>query len=304
MESVARQVKRGRSSKKNRRRKHWLWGTAIVSVAAFLWTHPLIATGNSLQVAAKNQTHQLHVNRQGMEAHDWAAEESHFLSQTMSATGAEPDEYLLNSWDSLNHQFLSENEDLSIAREMVQEMKLRRAKLYHTATSVEHYVLVDALSPTGSRVELVVTSFAPTTSVEGTTAGELVDSSTVLAVTEEHQGYTSQALTADEEQLAAALLQIGAKPQISSCLMGHLDAKMVGVQANQLAERALHAVDAKSVQTFQSGLETSISGYAPRNLTYIVSRGQPINLQIAVHYDGYQHDTNVLVGTPIITTTY
>ncbi|MCY0888723.1 MAG: YwmB family TATA-box binding protein [Alicyclobacillaceae bacterium] len=315
-------TKRRTAKRRKQVRRRWMWGIALGTAALILWTHPVEAVqqSSSLQAAGTsvtqganqtaNQTSRGELTAGALAAatsrsQGLAVREVDFLRQTMAATGATPSEYLLNAWSRLNHTFSSEQKLMSAAKKLVQEMGVQNAKWSMQASSVEHYVLASGRLPSGGQVNIVLTSFAPSTSVEGTSAGELVDSSTVLVLTDENRAYSEANFVRDERRFEAALQSEGQPPQISSCLIGHLDAKIMGVHAENLAYHALHTVGAVPLQTFQSGgLETSISGYAPRQLTYIITDDHRMNLQVAVHYDGYQQDTNVLVGTPIITTTY
>ncbi|MCL6627219.1 MAG: YwmB family TATA-box binding protein, partial [Alicyclobacillus shizuokensis] len=116
------------------------------------------------------------------------------------------------------------------------------------------------------------------------------------------------ARTTDLAQLLARLRETaestGGKAQISACIEGSLSARLIGAQQRQVIQQAYEAVHAARVEGVQSDLETSVSGYTPLAPTYILTDGRRMNLQVAVHYDAYHRRTDVLVGTPIILSTY
>lgn len=75
-------------------------------------------------------------------------------------------------------------------------------------------------------------------------------------------------------------------------------------ESNALVREVFSTVKAKEIEGVRSDLVTSVSGYSPLSKDYIVTNGNKMNLQVAVHDDAHHGKTRVLVGSPIVTIEY
>jgi hypothetical protein len=194
----------------------------------------------------------------------------------------------------LNDNFMSERELHQVADKVKQDLHLQGAKwMTHTDTS-ENFAEVDGSWSDNTEVSITLSSMRDSNT----------QSTTILIVRAHHSGRDFVRLASEVAMIRKAVTGSGCTPQISTCIEGFTNARMMGVQADGLVTRAFSAVGAHRVEGVKSDLLTSISGYSSKAPGYIQTNGQKMNLQVAVHYDAYHHRTNVLVGTPIITETY
>ena len=237
-----------------------------------------------------------------------AEQEIALLNASFSSTKSTLSGYLLHNWSSMAGTYVSETELSTMADGIVQDLQIANAKLWKKANSGENYLQVEGTWPNHTDVKIVLSSFAPTTSTGATdgnaNATSMITGNTVLVVSAQSQSNTDNTASGQYEMISNAVSNAGFTPQISACLTGYRGDTLMGVHAKALAERALAAVSAVKVEGLTQNLETSLSGYTPNGLTYVLTDGQRMNLQVAVHSDSYHHRTNVLVGTPIITTAY
>jgi len=69
-------------------------------------------------------------------------------------------------------------------------------------------------------------------------------------------------------------------------------------------DQALSAVNATTVNGLTSAALVSQAADTSAIAGHDSLQGRPVNVQVAMDYDGYHHATQVLVGTPLITVTY
>jgi hypothetical protein len=220
--------------------------------------------------------------------------EVNYLETSFTATNANVDGYLIHNWSQLNDNFMSERELRQAADKLKQDLHIQGAKWMTHADASENF-------------EEVYGSWSDNTDISVTLSSmrySSTQSTTVLVVHAHHAGKGFVRLASEVAMVRKAVTNSGCAPQISTCIEGFTNARMMGVQVDGLVTRAFSAVGAHRVEGVKSDLVTSISGYSSKAPGYIQTNGQKMNLQVAVHYDAYHHRTNVLVGTPIITETY
>jgi len=90
----------------------------------------------------------------------------------------------------------------------------------------------------------------------------------------------------------------------SLTLEGYLHPVLTRKQETQRVGEALSAVNAQEVNGVISPALVSEAANTPEIGNHDMLENHPVNLQVAMDYDGYVHATQVLVGTPLITVTY
>lgn len=227
-----------------------------------------------------------------------------YLSASFDSTGATETGYLLHNWSTVNQQFDNLQQLEQIGSQIGEEMDIPNAKVTTRIDANEVFYEMDANWTNQTSLQIVLTSFAPSSSAGTVGGAPMVAGSTVLVISATSTSLDRQPLAQQYDLMEQAVTNVNAMPQMSACLEGHRDDKIVGVQAKALAMQAMQVVDAAPVEGLNTADETSESGYSSQGLTYILTNDNRMNLQVAVHYDTYDKRTNVLVGTPIITTTY
>jgi TATA-box binding len=227
-----------------------------------------------------------------------------YLSTSFDAAGATENGYLLHDWSTVNQQFVDVQQLARIGETLGQEIGIPNAKVTTRVDANEVYYQMDANWTNQTKLRIVLTSFAASQSAGATGGAPMVGGSTVLVISASSTSLDRTPLAKQYQQMEQAVANVNATPQMSACLEGYRDDKIVGVQASNLAQLALQAVNATPIEGMNTSLETSDSGYSPQGLTYILTNNKRMNVQVAIHDDTYDKRTNVLVGTPIITTTY
>lgn len=224
-----------------------------------------------------------------------------FLEQALRSTNARPSGYAVHDWTTVNHQFMSKSQLVIIGQGLEKEFGITNAKVISRSVNTQSYWQVDGRWPNSTNVRLVLTSLEGTKTYPQSmdTAPQTVLTITALATASSNDGFAGQ-----YDKIEHMVASVNGTPQMSGYLTGNLAGEKTETQSRQIAETALRAVGATQVQALNTQYETSLSGYAPNALMYIDTSGKRMNVQVAVHDDTYHHRTDVLVGTPIITTTY
>ncbi len=216
------------------------------------------------------------------------------VKQSFQATHAQVQGYLIHNRSELNRHFASVQELQQIADSLRQELAIQKAKAVCRTSPDQNVVQLAGAWPAATQVSIILASFR-----ESEASG-----STLLILNVRSQEGRLDRLERDANRVKQVVTNLKSTAQISACIEGFTDARMVGVQGDDLISQAFSAVHAHPIEGVKSDLLTSISGYSSEIPGYILSNGKKLNLQVAVHYDAYHHRTNVLVGTPIITETY
>jgi len=220
------------------------------------------------------------------------------LTRSFTASKAHVSGYLVHNYSNLNGTFESIDELEQNGQNIEKEFALSNAKLYARDYGQERYVDIHGQWGSNSVVNIVLTSFQAAKGIANATA------STVLVVSLDSTGTRLDQMRQQYAAIEQAVRKTGAIPEISACIEGKLGDRMSKSKVNTLVNAVLQSVQATRVEGFATSTLTSMSAYSPLESTFIMTNTKRMNLQVAVHADTYHHDTNVLVGTPIITTTY
>jgi hypothetical protein len=255
------------------------------------------------------------------------------LNQSFTAIGAKQTGYILHNYSTINHRFTEVKNLSNLGRDFVQELDVQNAKVTQISRADDVFYNIDGFWPNQTEVEVTVSSFRdgpndgktsesagnagnPTGSgaksaMESTSASAAGSTTasptgiTTLAVSVMGNGSNNEEIKQQYQMVENVVKKVGITPEMNACLEGYLDDRIVGVQAKAIALKGFAAIHAAPVEGLYTGLETSVSGYTNEfDTNYITTDGKRMNVQLAVHADDYNHRTNVLVGTPIITTTY
>jgi hypothetical protein len=216
------------------------------------------------------------------------------LKQSFQATGAQVQGYLIHNRSELYRHFASTRELQQIANRLRQELGIQEAKQVSRTSPDQNVLELAGTWSAATQVSVILASFRESD----------VSGSTLLILNVHSQEGRLDRLVRDANLVKRVVTNFKSTAQISACIEGFTNARMIGVQGDGLISQAFSAVNAHPIEGVKSDLLTSISGYSSEVPGYIMSNGKKLNLQVAVHYDAYHHRTNVLVGTPIITETY
>jgi hypothetical protein len=256
--------------------------------------NPIAAFRNTLTGLVPIQSrNSLHTDEPATSDTTPSLDSASFILKSFRATGAVPSGYVIHNWSQLNQTFTPEATLSRIADKLASELGLRGVKRYQHQDDRESYVRVLGTGKSGQTLSITLAS------LKGIMAG-----TTILTIHDYAYGQKLDGLHEDLMRIRNMLVYQGIKPQISACILGTVSARMNDVHEFRLISKALTVVGAHRIEGVESELVDSISAYSPIAPAFIVTNGQKMNLQVAVHYDSYHQRTNVLVGTPIITVTY
>lgn len=220
--------------------------------------------------------------------------ETRLLTTSFTSTRSAMQSYLIHNWSQVNATFDSKQDLVRRANQLKQELKLQNTKYTYNSSKNEHYLELTGNTTKGSF--LAITEAA----VRNSEASE----ATILILSLTHEAPSLMDFESEMKGVDFALKNVHIVPQISACIQGTLSARMSDARIRQLIAHTDSVVNARKVEGLYSSLVTSVSAYSPQDPAFISTNGKKMNLQVAVHYDSFHHRTNVLVGTPIITTTY
>lgn len=205
------------------------------------------------------------------------------LTTAFHATGAAPRGYSVNDWVEVGH-----------SNQSLRQLSNRTARALHLAAPVK--------SSNGPAYQKLIR----TRTVAGTTTRLIVErlstgATFVVADRTSPHGFTG--LRATEALFAHVLKDYGpvhSDINLEGAIRGHVS--FAGQQA--LVKKGLSSIAASDVNGINTKGYVSMSAKSPFISGSDRLDGRPVNVQIAASYDSYLHETQVYVGTPLITVTY
>lgn len=256
--------------------KRWLWGAAVVlcvSLAARFSSGNVSAAASSVTAATTAAS---------------------LVLTSFASTGARMTHYVIHDYSEVNGHALSASRLRSISLSLARSMHLQQVHARARATADERWTVVTGDWPHAS-VQVILTSLRGRGGATATVLIIRADAAADAGLS----SFTSQVKTVQQVVLAH-----GWVTQLSAYVQGTLPHTLSQAQAGQVASAALDAVQARSVEGLRTTHETSVSAYSPLAVNFIRTGTQRMNLQVALHDNGYAGHEDVLVGSPIIVDAY
>lgn len=222
------------------------------------------------------------------------ADTGEFLAQAFAATQADVEGYSVHNWSMLDKEFRSTEQLKALAQKLTKTFEILNAKESLDNGGDQNSYTLRGTRADGGTAQIVLTSMkfqdrAP---------------QTVLVLRVEREAQDLDGFKQAIQGVRETVTEANAIPQISTCIKGLRGDKMSDSASNTLIQNVFQHVKAKEIEGVRSELVTSLSGYSPLTKDYIVTNGNKMNLQVAVHYDAHLDKTRVLVGSPIVTIEY
>lgn len=217
-----------------------------------------------------------------------------FLRDAFTATDGSVEGYSIHNWSVIDKEYHGVDQLKVMAQQLNRTFGIENVKESSGGQGDQNSVTLRGTWKNGADVQLVVQSMRLTDNAPQTALVLRVERET-----KDLQDY-GQAI----EKVRETALSQQTVPQISTCVRGFLPDKMKDGESNTLVKRVFQKVKAKEIEGVRSDLVTSVSGFSPLSKDYIVTNGNKMNLQVAVHYDAYQGKTRIVVGSPIVTIEY
>lgn len=221
--------------------------------------------------------------------------EAEYLAQGFNATGAKATGFVIHDYSTVNQQFMSVSDLQNLAETMVADFGLTNVKAGKRVGQDEHIIQLSGTWSKQTSVSIVLSSFHMT---------DGMPDSTILVLRAKTETSNLAELAPQMSAISTELQRLRISSQLDAYITGYVKPKLSQQQTDHVISKAFVTVKAERTEGLSSTLVSSISGYSPEGPTYILSNGKKMNLQVALHWDGYNHQTNVIVGTPIIIDPY
>ncbi len=212
------------------------------------------------------------------------AEVVHPLTTAFQATGARPSGYSINDW--------------------VRVKPARASNLALLADKVSHelHLAGPAVVQNGASYQKI----SETRTVAGITTRLIVErlsSGDTYLVFDRSVPHGFEGLNESQTLFRHVLTPYGRIHQDIN-LEGNIAGRLSRKKETAVVQAALHAVGAQQTNGINTIGYMSYAGKSPFISTSDQLDGQPVNVQVALSYNSYTHQTQVYVGSPLITVTY
>lgn len=223
-----------------------------------------------------------------------AGQEAVFVEKCFRSMNAEVNGFLIHNYSEINHLYMSSSGLSDIAHVLKNDLHLVHIQVHcDSELGTNVYKILGRVGTL--QVSICLTSFCNLSTNSA---------STILVVRAKDTGEHMENFMPATYLITNAVSSINATHQLSAQITGYLPRKIVGREAASVISESLSSVSAKQVEGMKTHLLTSISAYSRKGPRCIFTNDQKMNLQVAVHYDDYNRQTNVIVGTPIILDSY
>lgn len=217
-----------------------------------------------------------------------------FLAQAFAATKADVEGYSVHNWSVIDKEYRTPEQLKALGQKLNKSFAAQAPKETLEGSGDQNSYTLRGTRSDGAEAQIVLTSMkfqdrAP---------------QTVLVLRVEREAQDLGGFQDAIHSVRETVNQANAIPQISTCIKGLRADKMSDGASNTLIRDVFQNVKAKEIEGVRSELVTSLSGYSPLTKDYIVTNGNKMNLQVAVHYDAHLDKTRVVVGSPIVTIEY
>jgi hypothetical protein len=217
---------------------------------------------------------------------------SDIVKQTFDLTGATAEGYGVYAFSEINRTFLSMNKLEEMAASLNRTLSIRNPQTYRVQDGSQNLYQIYGVWAPDTKVSLVITSTNFT--------GHQPQTTLVIRVEKSSQDIAD--LPASIQTVRDTVSQTSKTPQISTCINGFSNDRMDSMGRNDLFSKILRFLKLEERETIRSDGMTIISGYSPRSQEYSLVGGKKTNIQIILRDDASKRKTQIIVGTPIVST--
>lgn len=227
-----------------------------------------------------------------------ASQEANYLTKVFQATNAHAVGFVIHDYSTVNHSYLPSASTQHLAIDVANKLGLTGLRGKAQIKVGEHLVELSGRWP---QMEVLVV----VSSLNHTVMGHLdLQNDTTVVIRAVSNTDSLKSLQLRMNSIVNALSESHITPQIDAYIHGTLPSKLTQTQTAKVVAHALTSVDAHQVEALQTQDISSVSAYSPQDSLYIVTGQSKMNLQVALHFDPNQGNTNVDVGVPFITDNY
>lgn len=111
-------------------------------------------------------------------------------------------------------------------------------------------------------------------------------------------------LATAEERLAGTFRRLGLRPRIEVTVRGSRPGRLDRFRRRKLVAEIIRSLGGRPVEGVSGRDLTSVAAYAPGLGPVVLAAGRPLNLQVAISYNGYARRTEIILGSPLIAISY
>ena len=216
-----------------------------------------------------------------------AQREAAYLTKSFAATGAKSSSFLIHDYSTVNQRCMASKEFLTLAGKMSYNLGLTHVTAGQHVGKNEHILQLAGTWSNHMNASIVLSSFHMT---------DGMPDSTILVLRAQSDAGDLPELAHHMSAIANELKHLRIPVNLDPYITGYIQPLLSQEETNQVITKAFDTVDAKRIEGVTSNLVTSISGYSPEGPTYIMSK-EKMNLQAALHWDGYNRHPSVVVET-------
>ncbi|MDQ0190796.1 YwmB family TATA-box binding protein [Alicyclobacillus cycloheptanicus] len=224
-----------------------------------------------------------------------ARQEAALIQASTNAAHARVNSYLVHDYNVIDQDFLAPSALANVGETVGSALGVSHGSAITRNVDGERFYELTGEGEDGLHVSIYCTSFA----ASGGTPG-----STVVVVRATRQTQTLTDLGDAMAAVARAIEPLHVQPQVSAYVDAAVPGLLSADEAQGLVQQVLAKTDATRVEGISSDGVTSVSADVPTVAPYLLTNGKRMNLQIAVHDDTVNGETDVVVGSPIIVDPY
>lgn len=222
-----------------------------------------------------------------------AMTEEEALIASFASTGAEVMESTISCWSKLNDRFLGISQVSAEINRIVELMKLDKVTTVKNVESSDRLNKVVLYGTKGSKSYSIALE-----SVKKDYGGE------TYIVFDVSMDRSYKFLKSERDFIAALLPKDAASVNCSSCIIGTYMGKLTEGEIEKKTRTALQAINARKVEGVETDELLSISAFSNSVDSFVLSRQQRVNIQVAVRFSPYDNKTYIWIGTPLIPMEY
>lgn len=219
------------------------------------------------------------------------------LQAAMKATGAQLEEYSINSWAKLPKESYSDEELAFLVEQIIKQLEMDEQGYEIVCQQRNKHRIVKA--------EIIKPDW------HMTVMAQMVPCPEKLSGEEGYLVINLESLTGQygpiiplQEKIERIAKKNGDSPRISTCLIGWLDGKLMDGELKSIVESAFSAIDGVIIDQLEQDQYLSTTGFSSAIKEYLRLGGKKMNINIAVRYSRYDNRTYVIIGSPVIAREY
>lgn len=225
------------------------------------------------------------------------AAEGELLVRAMEATGAQVEEFSINSWAQLPPGPRSDEQLGEIVQQIMMELGVTPTNYQLTQYQKNAQRIVQATGKVSDLHILTAMQSLPSKVANG-------EKEYYLIITIEGQKTANLSVNHLQGEIRRITKKNGAQSHISTCLIGWLNGTLRDGKQQDLLQHAYQVVDAKIVHKLETENLISYTGFTSKLMEWLQVGSEKVNLNMAMRYSGYDNRTYITIGSPIITREY